>query len=54
MFYCSVGDEVCPYYITDCGGCLLDDPTLDCDDYAMFVEENEEKMGVIDMFALNP
>lgn len=54
MFYCPIGDEACPYYIADCGGCLLDDPMFDCDDYAMLVEENEEEMGVIDMFALNP
>lgn len=52
MFYCPFGDWVCPYLIADCRACLLDDLILDCDDYAMLVEE--EEMGVIDMFALNP
>lgn len=55
MFYCPTGDWGCPYYIVDCGGCLLDNPMIDCDDYAMSVEEDEDEiMGVVDMFALNP
>ena len=54
MFYCFTDDWICPYYFSDCGGCLLDDPILACDDFAMLVEEDEEEMGVVDMFALNP
>ena len=54
MNYCYTDECDCPYYLADCGGCLLTNPQLDCDDYAAFIEDEDEIMGVVDMFALNP
>lgn len=52
MNYCYPDDWGCPYYEPETGACSLEDPELECDDYAAFVEDEEQ--GMIDMFALNP
>ena len=44
----------CPYYVPETGACLLADPKLECDDYAAFIEDEDEIMGMVDMYALNP
>ena len=54
MSYCFTDDWGCPYYVPETGACLLEDAELECDDYAAFIEEEEEYMGMVDMFALNP
>lgn len=55
MNYCFTDDWGCPYYVPETGACLLVDPKLECDDYAAFIEEKEDEiMGMVDMYALNP
>lgn len=54
MNYCFTDDWGCPYYEPDTGACLLADPKLECDDYAAFIEDEDEIMGIVDMYALNP
>lgn len=55
MNYCFTDDWGCPYYVPETGACLLVDPELECDDYAAFIEEEEDEiMGMADMYALNP
>lgn len=55
MNYCYINscgfpyDCGCPYYVPEIGGCLSENPELECDDYAAFDEDEE-----IDMHALNP
>ena len=51
MSYCFTDDWGCPYYVPETGECLLEDPNLECDDYAAFLDEQDEMM---DMLALNP
>lgn len=47
MNYCYTDGWGCPYYDIDSGGCLLKDP-LECDDYASYLEINDE---IIDTFS---
>ena len=54
MSYCFTDDWGCPYYVPETGACLLEDPALECDDYAAFIEDEYEIMDMIDMHALNP
>lgn len=34
-FYCPIEDFTCPYYNWNTGGCELENPIKDCDDYAL-------------------
>ena len=54
MNYCFTDDWGCPYYVPETGECLLEDSNLECDAYAAFLDEQDEIMGMVDMFALNP
>lgn len=42
MNYCYTDDWGCPYYDVETGACLLEDPELECDDYASYVEDEDD------------
>lgn len=49
MYYCPVNGWDCPYYKDDCI-CTLENPLMDCDDYAAFNECMEDDSNTIYIF----
>lgn len=54
MNYCYTDDWGCPYYIPESGACLLEDPELECNDYASYLEIKEIEDEIIDAFSNIP
>ena len=42
MKMCPVYAIDCPYYIGETGGCELENPMMDCDDYYAIVGDEED------------